>query len=59
MTAEKKKTHIYFRCSEELKEALVEIARQSERSLSSQCVYFLKQAVADFPVEKDGNVVLK
>lgn len=48
MADEEKTTFIHLRCTEELKETLVEIARQSERSLSSQCVFFLKQAVAEY-----------
>lgn len=47
-TDEKKTTYIYFRCSDELKRELIEIANKNDRSLSNQCVYFLKRAIEQY-----------
>lgn len=44
-TDEKKTTHIYLRCTEAMKRELLAIARKNERTLSGQCVFYLKQAM--------------
>ncbi len=45
MDNEKKTTCIYLRCTEDLKRELLKIAKSNERTLSSQCVYFLKKSI--------------
>lgn len=46
-----KPAEIRFKCSEEMKARLLEIAEKEERKLSGQVLYFLKKAIENYPLE--------
>jgi len=48
MAEDKKSAELRVRCEEEMKRKLEKIAREEERSLSGQVVYFLRKAIEDY-----------